>query len=76
MTELVTVEASALDALTQKLERLTTQVEFLTEEAQRQKRRQQEWDELKNDLIPIGNEQPYAETFDVQRGNLLGSKTQ
>lgn len=56
MTELVTIEASTLDALNQKLDRLTTQVEFLTEEAQRQKRRQQEWDELKNDLIPIGND--------------------
>jgi uncharacterized protein YjgD (DUF1641 family) len=35
---------------------LSTQVEFLTEEAHRQKRRQQEWDELKDDLIPIGND--------------------
>ena len=42
--------------LNQKLDRLVTQVEFLTEEAQRQKRRQQEWDELKDDLIPIGND--------------------
>ena len=42
--------------LNQKLDRLMTQVEFLTEEAQRQKRRQQEWDELKDDLIPIGND--------------------
>jgi uncharacterized protein YjgD (DUF1641 family) len=31
-------------------------VEFLTEEALRQKRRQQEWDELKDDLMPIGND--------------------
>lgn len=42
--------------LNQKLNRLVTQVEFLTEEAQRQKRRQQEWDELKDDLIPVFNE--------------------
>jgi uncharacterized protein YjgD (DUF1641 family) len=45
-----------LAELNQKLDRLATQVEFLTEEAHRQKRRQQEWDELKNDLIPIGND--------------------
>lgn len=42
--------------LNQKLNRLVTQVEFLTEEAQRQKRRQQEWDELKDDLMPVFNE--------------------
>ena len=42
--------------LNQKLDRLVTQVEFLTEEAHRQKRRQQEWDDLKADLIPIGND--------------------
>jgi len=42
--------------LNQKIDRLTTQLEFLTEEALRQKRRQQEWDELKDDLIPIANE--------------------
>jgi uncharacterized protein YjgD (DUF1641 family) len=42
--------------LNHKIDRLATQVTFLTEEAQRQKRRQQEWDELKDDLIPIGNE--------------------
>lgn len=45
-----------LAELNQKLDRLATQVEFLTEEAHRQKRRQQEWDELKDDLIPIGND--------------------
>jgi uncharacterized protein YjgD (DUF1641 family) len=47
---------ATLAALNQKIDRLTTQVEFLTEEAHRQKRRQQEWDELKDDLIPIGND--------------------
>lgn len=47
---------TTLAELNQKLERLVTQVEFLTEEAHRQKRRQQEWDELKDDLIPIGND--------------------
>ncbi len=46
----------ALVELNQKIDRLVTQVEFLTEEAHRQKRRQQEWDELKDDLIPIGND--------------------
>jgi len=42
--------------LNQKIDRLTTQIEFLTEEAHRQKRQQQEWDELKDDLMPIGND--------------------
>jgi uncharacterized protein YjgD (DUF1641 family) len=42
--------------LNQKLDKLAVQVEFLTEEALRQKRRQQEWDELKDDLLPIGND--------------------
>jgi uncharacterized protein YjgD (DUF1641 family) len=55
MTETLTVDPAVLE-LNQKLDRLVTQVEFLTEEAQRQKRRQQEWDELKDDLIPVGNE--------------------
>ena len=51
-----TLTVDALTELNQKLDKLTTQVEFLTEEAHRQKRRQQEWDELKDDLIPIGND--------------------
>jgi uncharacterized protein YjgD (DUF1641 family) len=55
MTQTLTVDPAVLE-LNQKLDRLATQLDFLTEEAQRQKRRQQEWDELKNDLIPIGNE--------------------
>lgn len=42
--------------LNQKLDKLTTQVEFLAEEAYRQKRRQQEWDDLKADLLPISHE--------------------
>jgi len=50
------VTTDSLAELNQKLDKLTTQVEFLTEEAHRQKRRQQEWDELKDDLIPIGND--------------------
>jgi uncharacterized protein YjgD (DUF1641 family) len=55
MTQTLTVDPAVLE-LNQKLDRLATPLDFLTEEAQRQKRRQQEWDELKNDLIPIGNE--------------------
>lgn len=54
MEQVVTIDAMA--ELNQKLDKLATQVEFLTEEAHRQKRRQQEWDELKDDLIPIGND--------------------
>jgi uncharacterized protein YjgD (DUF1641 family) len=55
MAQTLSVDTT-LAELNQKIDRLTTQVEFLTEEAQRQKRRQQEWDELKDDLIPIGND--------------------
>ncbi len=51
-----TLSVDTLAELNQKLDKLATQVEFLTEEAHRQKRRQQEWDELKDDLIPIGND--------------------
>ncbi len=55
MAQMINTDPALLE-LNQKLDKLTTQVEFLTEEALRQKRRQQEWDELKDDLIPIGNE--------------------
>ncbi len=56
MAETITVDKSLVEALNEKIDRLTSQVEFLTEEAQKQKRRQQEWDELKSDLIPVTNE--------------------
>lgn len=55
MAQTLTAPPTLAD-LNEKLDRLATQVEFLTEEALRQKRRQQEWDELKDDLIPIGND--------------------
>lgn len=55
MSQTLTADPAVVE-LNQKLDRLVTQVEFLTEEAQRQKRRRQEFDELKDDLIPIGND--------------------
>jgi uncharacterized protein YjgD (DUF1641 family) len=55
MEQLLSPDQTLLE-LNQKLDKLVVQVEFLTEEALRQKRRQQEWDELKDDLIPIGSE--------------------
>jgi len=55
MEQTITMEPTLLE-LNQKIDKLATQLEFLAEEAHRQKRRQQEWDELKDDLIPIGNE--------------------
>jgi uncharacterized protein YjgD (DUF1641 family) len=55
MKQMVAMDPAVLE-LNQKIDKLTTQLEFLTEEALRQKRRQQEWDELKNDLIPVFNE--------------------
>ena len=41
--------------LHQKIDTLTTQVAFLAEQAEMQQRRQQEFDELKQDMIPIAN---------------------
>ena len=49
-------QTSSIAELNRKIDRLTSQVEFLTEEALRQKRRQQEWDELIADLTPISKE--------------------
>jgi len=46
----------AIVELTQKVDRLTEQVAFLAEEARLEKRRRQEWDELKSDLTPIAND--------------------
>ncbi|PWH18008.1 MAG: hypothetical protein DDG58_07295 [Ardenticatenia bacterium] len=46
----------SLTELAHKLDRLTAQVEFLTEEALRQRRRQQEWDELIADLGIVSKE--------------------
>lgn len=46
----------ALLELNQKIDSLTAQVAYLTEEARQQQRRRQEWDELKNDLTPIAND--------------------
>ncbi|MCS7259439.1 MAG: hypothetical protein NZ765_01460, partial [Anaerolineae bacterium] len=46
----------SLAELAHKLDRLTAQVEFLTEEAIRQQRRQQEWDELMADLGIVSKE--------------------
>ncbi len=42
--------------LNQKVDALTEQVAFLAEEARLERRRRQEWDELKNDLMPVANE--------------------
>lgn len=42
--------------LNKKIDLLTTQVAFLTEEARQQQRRRQEWQELQNDLTPIVND--------------------
>ncbi len=46
----------AIVELTQKVDRLTEQIAFLAEEARLEKRRRQEWDELKSDLTPIAND--------------------
>ncbi len=57
MTEETTALAEAsLAELSHKIDRLTAQVEFLTEEALRQRKRQQEWDELVADLGIVSKE--------------------
>ena len=45
-----------LIALNQKVDALAEQLQFLTDQAQVQSRRAQEFEELKADLIPIGNQ--------------------
>ena len=42
--------------LHQKIDALTSQVAYLTKQAEVQQRRQQEFDELKQDMIPIANQ--------------------
>jgi len=42
--------------LNAKLDQLTEQVAFLTEEAYHQRRRRQEWEDLQNDLTPVAGE--------------------
>jgi uncharacterized protein YjgD (DUF1641 family) len=54
--ETMALAESTLADLTQKIDRLTAQVEFLTEEALRQRQRQQEWDELVADLGIVSKE--------------------
>ncbi len=46
----------AILELNQKIDALTAQVAYLTEEARQQQRRRQEWDELKSDLTPIASD--------------------
>ena len=54
--EQTTVMDQSIVELNQKIDLLTTQVAFLTEEARQQQRRRQEWQELQNDLTPIVND--------------------
>jgi uncharacterized protein YjgD (DUF1641 family) len=54
--EQTTVMDPSVVELNQKIDILTDQVAFLTEEARQQQRRRQEWQELQNDLVPIAND--------------------
>ena len=45
-----------LTALHKKIDQLSAQILLLTEQAEKQERRNQDFDELKADLIPIGNQ--------------------
>ena len=55
MEEMV-VNYQSLEALNRKIDALTEQVAFLTEAAQQDQKRRQEWDELKNDLTPVAGD--------------------
>ncbi len=46
----------AILELTSKVDALTANIEILTDYVVEQRRRQREWDELKDDLVPIANE--------------------
>lgn len=45
-----------LELINEKVDHLTSQITILTEQAELQQRRTREFDELKADLIPIGNQ--------------------
>ena len=49
-------QTQALLELNQKMDALAAQVQALTEHVQEQRRRQQEWDELRADLTPVALE--------------------
>ena len=56
MTEDHTIDVSLLAEMDRKIDALAAQVAMLTEEAARQRSRQQEWDDLKSDLVPVSKE--------------------
>ncbi len=56
MDQVMMDQSLALEELNRKVDTLTTQVVFLAEEARVEKRRRQEWDELKSDLTPVASE--------------------
>ena len=45
-----------LALINEKVDQLTRQITYLTEQAEAQQQRVREFDELKSDLIPIGNQ--------------------
>ena len=55
MNQTPVIDQTVLE-LNRKLDILTTQVSFLTEEAEQQRRRRQELQELQNDLTPIASD--------------------
>ncbi len=56
MDQVMMDQTLALEELNRKVDTLTTQVDFLAEEARVEQRRRQEWDELKSDLTPVASE--------------------
>ncbi len=55
MEQMAVMDQSVVE-LNRKIDLLTDQVAFLTEEALQQQRRRQEWQELQNDLVPIASD--------------------
>jgi uncharacterized protein YjgD (DUF1641 family) len=56
MMEQTAVMDQSIVELNRKIDLLTNRVAYLTEEAQQQQRRRQEWQELQNDLTPIASD--------------------
>jgi uncharacterized protein YjgD (DUF1641 family) len=56
MAESLTLQPTSIVEMNEKLDRLAAQVAFLTEDALRQRQRQQQWDELIAELVPISKE--------------------
>ncbi len=79
MTERTDTQAATLESINAKLDALTEQVAFLTQQLEEERRRREEWDDLRHDLAPIINDvysiavehleeaSPYVQLEDILR---------